>query len=154
MSLPSGRLTLFLLTALAAACGGHRDVARPPVYAPPLAQGEATGPVVAPIYVHLAAESGSILQRSGVSGAEWVDVCASPCNGYIPAFGSYRVAVPRRDPTSPFTLPGGPGTSIAVKVDDDGHVWTTDSPGLAAHRAQSDADAAGMLFVVTRPLGR
>jgi hypothetical protein len=125
--------------ALCSGCGGAAHRA-PPVYAPTPTKADAAGPVVPPVYLHLVAHDGTVLQRESEDG--WADVCVAPCNGYVPAFGSYRVSLADTEPSHAFTMPGPPGTSISLKVDGEGTVWTRDSVQLAAQRAQSTASGA------------
>ena len=124
-----------LAAALCGACG-----ARPaPVYTPAPTSADALGPAVPPVYLHLVANEGTALERATDDG--WATVCASPCDGYVPARGTYRVALPEEH-SAPFTLPGSPGTSVTLSVDDEGTVRTRDSDRLRARRARDDAAAA------------
>jgi hypothetical protein len=86
-----------------------------------------------------------LLQRLSTREGDWKDVCSAPCDGWVPAFGSYRVSRPDQPPTEPFTLPGPPGTSVALKADDEGNVWTRDSVELRARRAGSAAAGASVV---------
>lgn len=106
-------------------------------YTPAPARTDALGPAVPPVYVHLVANERTLLQRS--TDDDWAEVCQAPCDGYVPAFGTYRILTSERAPSASFTLPGPPGTSVALKVDDDGTVWTRDSVQLASQRAQRAA---------------
>ena len=131
---------------LCAACGGSA-VQRAPVYSPAPTTADRVGPVVPPVYLHLAASTGAVLERK--TDDDWAAVCSVPCDGYVPAFGAYRVSLPRLEPTAAFTLPGPPGTRVALKVDDDGTVWTRDSAQLAADRAGRAAAGATWLALGT-----
>ncbi|MGH7282175.1 MAG: hypothetical protein ACRELY_11665, partial [Polyangiaceae bacterium] len=117
------------------ACAGA-SAAPPRVYTPVPTRADAVGPVVPPVYVHLVGSEDSTLMRATDDG--WTNVCAFPCDGYVPAFGSYRVAVVDR-PSRAFTLPAPPGTWVSLRVDDDAKVWTHDSVQLSAARAQHSA---------------
>jgi hypothetical protein len=98
------------------------------------------------VYAHVEANEGAILQRLSTGDGDWKDVCAVPCDGYVPAFGSYRISSLDRAPSAPFTLPGPPGTGVALERDSDGNVWTTDSVQLQAQRARSAARSAALLW--------
>jgi hypothetical protein len=113
------------------------------VYTPAPTKADVAGPVVPPVYVHLAASKGTALERATEN--DWSHVCNAPCDGYVPAFGTYRVAEADEHHSAPFTLPGPPGTRIALKVDDEGNVWTRDSVQLSAQRAQGEVSSAGWL---------
>jgi hypothetical protein len=131
--------------APSSACGSPRQ-ARPPVYPAAGSQAEETGPAVPPVYLRVSAPEGTMLQRLSTGDWDWKDVCWAPCNGYVPAYGSYRLTMRTRPPSAEYTLPGGPattaqftlpgppGTSVALAVDDRGQVWTTDSVQLEARR--------------------
>jgi hypothetical protein len=97
--------------------------------------------------MHLVASTGAVLERK--TDDDWAEVCTAPCDGYVPAFGAYRVSRPDGEPTAPFTLPGPPGTSVALKLDDDGTVWTRDSAQLAAARARRAAAGASWIALGT-----
>jgi hypothetical protein len=125
-----------VITMAIAACG-HAPPRAARVYTPTPTRADSTGPVVPPVYVHIAANDGVLLERA--TDDDWTNVCAAPCDGYVPAYGRYRIAIPGREPSPPFTLPGPPGTRVALKVDDDGNVWTTDSVQLAAQQARAAA---------------
>jgi hypothetical protein len=63
-----------------------------------------------------------VLERA--TDADWATVCEDPCNGYVPAFGTYGVALRERQVWSaPFTLHGPPGTAGLLEVDEDRTVW-------------------------------
>ena len=32
-------------------------------------------------------------ERGVLTDSDWKDVCEAPCDGYVPAFGSYRVSL-------------------------------------------------------------
>ncbi len=139
---PSGLLAISLLGIFCAGCG-HAPPTPPRVYTPVPTKADSLGPAVPPVYVHLVAKQGTVLERS--TDDDWADVCVAPCDGYVPAFGTYRVSLPDQGPSSVFTLPGPPGTLVALKVDDDGTVWTRDSVQLASQRAQRAASGATWL---------
>src|SRR5579884_866754 len=129
---------IFLTLPLAAscvACTGAGASAGTRTYTAVAAGEPPAGPSVPPVYVHLAAARGAVLQRLSPRDDDWKDVCTAPCDGWVPAYGSYRVSTHDREPTDAFTLPGPPGTSVALAADDDGKVWTRDSVDLRAHRA-------------------
>ncbi|HWZ88110.1 MAG TPA: hypothetical protein VNW92_04650 [Polyangiaceae bacterium] len=99
-------------------------------------------PAVPPVYVHLVTATSAALDRATDDG--WVHICATPCDGYVPAFGNYRVSIPNQ--ASPaFTLPGPPGGAVSLKVDDDGTVWTRDSAQIAAERTRRREASANLL---------
>jgi hypothetical protein len=52
--------------------------------------------VVPPIYLHMVGAEATLERAADVG---WVRVCNSPCDGYAPASGTYRVAVPVCDRT-------------------------------------------------------
>jgi hypothetical protein len=140
---PRAFLLRFLAPAVLAACGGSASPAASPIYSPPLTKADAEGPAVPPVYLRLAAPDRSVLERaaddSGHTGhtghaGQWAFVCSSPCDGYVPALGSYRVSLPDRRVSFPFTLPGPPGTWVTLAVDGEGRVWTRYSVYLASQR--------------------
>jgi hypothetical protein len=133
-----------LIAALIAGCGHAPPPPTARVYTPARTKADLATGDVPPVYVRLASASAAVLERATDDG--WGDVCAAPCDGYVPAFGRYRVARAGHDPSAAFTLPGPPGTWVTLKVDDDGYVWTRDSMQLRARRAQ--ADAAASLYLV------
>jgi hypothetical protein len=132
--------------ALSAACGGSAQQVPAPVYPAAGSEAEETGPAVPPVYLRVSAPEGTMLQRLSTGDWDWKDVCWAPCNGYVPAYGSYRLTVRMLPPSAEYTLPGGPattaqftlpgppGTSVAIAVDDRGQVWTTDSVQLETRR--------------------
>jgi hypothetical protein len=89
---------------------------------------------VAPIYIRVDAPDHTLLQRA--TDDDWADVCSSPCDGYVPALGSYRVLLPDGRGGVPFSLPDPAGTSVALSVDGEGRVWTRHSY-LAPHRPRA-----------------
>jgi streptogramin lyase len=95
------------------------------------------------MYIHLAAGQSAVLERATDDG--WAQTCVAPCDGYVAAFGNYRVSIPNHAPSPAFTLPGPPGSAVSLKVDDDGTVWTHDSAQLAAERARRRAASADLL---------
>ncbi len=141
----------FCLVLFTVACGGASSRVPPPVYVPESPAGAAVqqGPAVPPVYLHVQAREGAVVQVLSTVDSEWKDVCQVPCDGYVPAYGSYRVLLRRLPPsaeftlpaepgaTAQFTLPGPPGTSVGLAVDDSGRVWTTDSVQLEARRRQA-----------------
>jgi len=134
------------LCVASAACSGGAGP-RPPVYSPAPTAADRAGPVVPPVYMHVVAGGGAVLERK--TDDDWSPVCTAPCDGYVPAFGRYRITTPGRDPSPAFTLPGPPGTRVALAVDDDGRVWTRDSAQLAAARARRAAAGATWLALGT-----
>jgi hypothetical protein len=121
---PRDLLTWTIVAAVSpsAACG-DRPNERPPLYAPTPTRADAAGPIVPPVYLRVVADRRAALERA--TDAAWTVVCEDPCNGYVPAFGAYRIALRDRQVWSaPFTLPGGPGTAVVLKVDADGKVWS------------------------------
>jgi hypothetical protein len=135
----SARLVLqvvfFLAAGVCGGCGGARLPATAPVYRVAPTHADLAGPVVSPIYMHMVGAEAALERAADVG---WVRVCDSPCEGYVPASGTYRVAVPDEH-SAPFTMPGSPGTGVTLKVDDDATVWTRDSDQVAAARAREDA---------------
>jgi hypothetical protein len=127
---------------LAAACGCATEATQPRVYTAVADDMPPTGPAVPPVYVQLVADTGAVLQRLSTRDGDWRDVCTQPCDGYVPAFGSYRISLTDHEPTAPFTLPGPPGTSVVLKADEDGRVWTRDSVELRARRGRVAATSA------------
>jgi hypothetical protein len=139
-------LVAWALAAIGAAgCGGATAATQPRMYTAVADDAPPAGPAVPPVYVHLVADRGAVLQRLSTRDDDWKDVCTAPCDGYVPAFGSYRVSITERAPTAPFTLPGPPGTSVALKADDDGNVWTRDSLELRARRSGTAAGSAAWI---------
>jgi hypothetical protein len=122
------------LVPLCIACAGCgvEPVTPPPVYPAVPTRADAAGPVVPPVLVRLVAVEGTLLERS--TDADWAGICWAPCNGYVPAFGACRVVSPEHAASPPFTLPGPPGTSVALAVDEEGRVWTRDSLELRVAR--------------------
>jgi hypothetical protein len=127
-------LSVCPLAVLSAVCACGGSAARPPVYTAVADDMPAMGPAVPPVYMHLKTNEGDVLQRLSTRDEDWKNVCTAPCDGYVPAYGSYRVSRANGSSTEPFTLPGPPGTSVALKVDDEGRVWTHDSVELQARR--------------------
>ncbi len=127
----SSRLVPALLAVpLLAACGSSPR-GPPPIYSPTPTKADTVGPAFPPIYLRLDARDGLVLQRA--TDDDWADVCASPCEGYVPALGAYRVLLRDKRVSSPFTLPGPPGTWVTLSVDGDGRVWTRYSVYLASY---------------------
>jgi hypothetical protein len=132
--------------AVSSACGGSSQPVPPPVYPVAGSQAEEAGPAVPPVYLHVRAPEGTMLQRLSAGDWDWKDVCWAPCDGYVPAYGSYRLTVRMLPPSAEYTLPGGPattaqftlpgppGTSVSLAVDENGQVWTTSSVQLEARR--------------------
>ena len=129
----------FTVCSLAVSTGCAARSSSPPVFTASPDEAPIAGPAVPPVYLHLVADEGSAFERSSIRDGQtaWDALCSAPCDGYVPAFGSYRVETRGHGPTPAFTLPGPPGTRIVLKVDDDGRVWTRDSVQLAADRAQA-----------------
>jgi hypothetical protein len=124
-----------LAGALCAGCAGP-DYRADPIYPFVPTKADAAGPNVPPVYVHVVGSDGTKLERADDDG--WQSVCKTPCDGYVPALGTYRIAFPD-DHSAPFTMPGSPGTRIVLKVDDDTTVWTRDADGLEVQRAHEAA---------------
>jgi hypothetical protein len=101
----------------------------------------AAGSRVPPVYVRVVAPDQTVLQRATDDG--WDEVCEAPCDGYVPAFGSYRVVIRNDLASAGFTLPGPPGTAVTLKVEDDARVWTRNSVWLDAWRRSYQQRAAG-----------
>jgi hypothetical protein len=91
-------------------------------------------PFVPRVRVHLVAAPGAMLRRLSPGDGAWRDVCTVPCDGWTPASGSYRVVVAEGESTVAFTLPRAAGRSVDLRVDPDGHVWTTDPAELGVAR--------------------
>lgn len=124
------------LTGISLVGCAQRSSLPPRVYTPIPTRADTFGPAVPPVYVHLVGAEDSTLERATDDG--WTDVCSFPCDGYVPAFGSYRVAVVDT-PSRAFTLPGPPGTWVSLRIDRDATVWTRDSMQRSATRAAERA---------------
>ena len=89
------------------------------------------------------------LERASIHGgrtAAWETLCEVPCRGYVPAYGSYRVVSSNGSVSDAFTLPGPPGTSVTLKADDDGRVWTRNSSDRAPKRDLDSNRGLGLVF--------
>ena len=75
------------------------------------------------VYVHLVGSYGALLQRN--MDDDWVGICRVPCRGPIEATGPFRIVA---DATSePFTLSSSTGSTVTLRADADGSVYTLDS---------------------------
>lgn len=139
----------WLLAPTLLACRGAATSAGSPIYSPPTTRADAHAPSVQPVYLRLVAPDRSALERA--TDDQWAYVCSSPCDGWVPTLGSYRVVLPDQRVSSPFSLPAPPGTWLTLAVDGDGRVWTRDSVYLASRRHHP---VMWSLVPLWSPLGR
>jgi hypothetical protein len=86
--------------------------------APPSADAVARPPAPSPqrIFVHLGGAPDAVLEKKG-AGREWAPACASPCDKWLPADGTYRVGGPDIRSSTIFALAGPPGGRVDIDVD-------------------------------------
>lgn len=73
--------------------------------------------------MHLTGRHGATLQR--LMDDDWVNICRVPCSGAIPARGRFRILASA--PSRQFSIPGSTGSTVTLRAEDDGRVYTLDS---------------------------
>ena len=75
------------------------------------------------VYLHLVSDRAAVLQR--LMDDEWTSVCPAPCHSAVPTSGRFRILADV--PSQPFSIPGATGSTVTLRMDADGHVYTLDS---------------------------